>query len=242
MAALRAASAFLFTVAACSHDWDAYDPRLGTTGGDGGGGASPTTTTSSATISGSTSGTTTSSSTSSTGGGGQGPGEVTYTAAVADCVGPTMPNPDTCETEVGAGTMTVDTEYDPPIDLTARQSYLRFDLDGTLAGKTIDGATLRVRVTAIMGAESNQTGELWQVQPFTRSDLFVATPAPVGASPIAADQGPVALSELVSFAVPTSLISPNGSVFLGLLPLTTNGVDYYNANGAEPPVLVVDYH
>lgn len=176
------------------------------------------------------------------GGGGAGPTEVTYTAAVADCVRPTMPNPDTCETEVGAGTMTVDTEYDPPIDLTPRHSYLRFDLDGTLAGKTIDGATLRVRVTAISGAESNQTGELWQVQPFTRNDLFVSTPSAVGSSPIADDQGPVALSELVSFSVPTSLISPNGSVYLGLLPLTTNGVDYYNANGAEPPVLVVDYH
>lgn len=240
----RAAFALCF-VAACSHEWDAFDPRLGTTGGDGGGGAPPATSgTTSLTTGTSTtaSSATTSTTTSAAGGGGEGPGQVTYTAVVADCIKPSAPDPDVCETEAGSGVMTVDTQFNPMLDPTPRNAYIRFDLDGALAGKTVDAATLTLRVTSISGGESNQTGELWEVEPFVRADLFVMTPATIGATPIGANQGAVALGAQVDFSIPTSLVSPNDSVTVGLLPLTTNGVDYYNTNGVEPPILVIDYH
>ncbi|NUO52798.1 MAG: hypothetical protein HOV80_28465 [Polyangiaceae bacterium] len=251
----RSAAAMLAVAAisACTHDWDEFDPRLGSAGGGGSGGAAgpgPTTTTSgnmtvsSTSMSSMTQTTSTMSSTSvsSAGGGGEGPGQVEYGAAVADCVNPGAPDPDACALEVGNGRMTVDSEWNAMTDPTPRHSYLRFDLDGAIAGKTVDSVAVRLHVPNIAGAESTQTGDMWEVEPFDRPSLFGSVPMNVGAAPISPNLGAVSLDQDVFFPLPTDSVAADGSVFLGILPLSTNGVDYFNALGAEPPALVISYH
>lgn len=178
----------------------------------------------------------------SAGGGGSGPGQVEYPAVVADCINPDLPDPDACATEVAQNRMTVDTEFDAVNDPTARNVYLRFDLDGTLAGKTIDAVNVRLHVPNTSGSDSTQSGEIWVVDPFDRQALFVGPPAQVGGSPVSPNLGAVALDSDVLFPLPNNSVTPGGNVYLGILPLSTNGVDYFNNAGAAPPALVVDYH
>ncbi len=250
---LVAAMLAVAAISACTHDWDEFDPRLGSAGGGGSGGAAgpgPTTTTSanmtgsSTTMASMTQTTSTMSTTSvsSAGGGGEGPGQVEYPAAVADCINPGAPDPDACALAVGMNRMTVDAEWNSMTDPTPRHSYLRFDLDGTIAGKTIDSVAVRLHVPNISGSESTQTGEVWEVDPFDRPALFVAAPMTVGGAPLSPNQGAVSLDQDVFFPLPTDSVTANGSVYLGILPLSTNGVDYFNALGAEPPALVISYH
>ncbi len=239
-----------FSVALGCHDWDAFDPRLGVGGGASGGAAGTGTAATGATTTGTTNAATTSSATTSVtststgpaGGGGQGGGgsQVAYTGVVADCIDPTLPDPDACETFVGTGALTVDGNR--VTTATPRHAFLRFDLDGVLQGATIDAVALRVVVTNGSGADSTSTAEVWEVAPFTRPDLFMAEPAQVSAGPVSPDQGAVVQGQEVLFPLPTTLVVADGSVFLGLFPLTSNGVDYFNLNGAEPPQLIVDYH
>lgn len=230
----------------CSHDWDAFDPRLG----EGGTGAASVT----STVTGSSGGGAT-----STGGGGAGamggagaggaeggnggagPGDVEYTATIADCTNPADPDPDVCEANNGRGVGAMQVDGDPAM-LDASHAYLRFETDTTLAGKTIDSVTLRLRVPVIVDSGANQTGDVWLVEPFVRADLFVAAPATIGASPIALDMGNADKGETVLFDLPTSIVSASSSVTLGILPNTTDGVDYFNLNGAVPPALLIEYH
>ena len=238
------ASATLIGLMACSHEWDVYDPRLGEGGGGTGagssGGGEPT--------GGGGQGAGTAGpgggggSGGAQGGGGAGGGSVvlSYGTSVADCVDPTSPNPDTCATEGGGIRMAVDLEEGMPP--TPRISFLRFDLDAQLAGKSVDSVELRLSVPVFIGAESNDSGEVWRVAEFDRAALFTAAPTKVGASPAAASVGAVAQGQTVVFELPSSLVSAGGSVYLGVFPLSTNGVDYSNALGAVPPALVITAH
>jgi len=243
------ASSALLGLLACSHEWDLYDPRLGG-GGDGtgassSGGGEPS--------GGGGQGTGAAGPSSGGGGvggvggvggsggeGGNGSVELSYGAAIADCVNPTSPNPDTCAAEGGGIRMSVDLEEGMPP--TPRISFLRFDLDAQLAGKSVDSVELRLSVPMFVGAESNDSGEVWRVTEFDRAALFTAAPTKVGASPAAASVGAVAQGQTVVFELPSSLVSAGGSVYLGVFPLSTNGVDYSNVLGAVPPALVITAH
>jgi len=196
------------------------------------------------TVSSTSSGSTASSTASSgsTGGGGSNPGTVEYPAAVADCVNPGAPDPDACAVEVGQSRMTVDAEFDSINDPTPRHVYLRFDLDGTLTGKVIDAVSDRLHVPTMSGSNSDNSGNMWEVAPFDRSDLFVAAPINMGSTPISPNLGAVALDSDVLFPLPVDSVAADASVYLGILPINTNGVDYFNNGGAAPPMLVVDYH
>jgi hypothetical protein len=83
------------------------------------------------------------------------------------------------------------------------------------------------------------SGELFEVAAFTRPDLFIMTPAPAGM--LSGSLGSVTQGEVVDFTIPIGLVSANGSVYLGVLPtsVNTNGVDYMNLQGADPPKLIV---
>ena len=236
--------------AACVLDWDGLDPRV--SGGEGG-----------AAVGGFGGGTTSSSSSVATGGmggsggtggmgggvggaggaggvGGQGgeaamPVTITYGAAVADCIYIGMEDPDVCAADLPINAMTVDASVST--NLLPGHSYLRFDLDGQLAGKTVTEVRLRLTVSDDMSAASVSSGELHEVEPFTRPDLFVE--APMAVASLGADQGAVMPNDVVEWVLPTALVAPNGSVFLGVLPVSTNGVDYWNNDGAAPPLLLV---
>ncbi len=271
-----AAVATIVGMAACSHDWDALDPRVGeagastaaSTGVTTGAGASSSTgpggTTTGATSSGSgaagggTGAATTSSGTSGAGGGTSGAGggtggvgggttgaggattgSLSYAASVADCVDLMAPDPDACEAYTGAGQMSVDLLE--AMTGFPNASFLRFDLDDALAGATITGVTLRLVVTTDANAFGDEAGEIWEVAPFARPDLFTAVPAKVGNTSLAPSVGAVALGDTVDWTLPPTVVVAGGSVYLGIFPISENGVSYWNLNGTTPPALIVDY-
>lgn len=238
------AAAILVLLASC-HDWDAYDPRLGAgaaggdgagagaTGGSGGAGAGDVGGAGGLNAGGDGAGGV------ADGGGGATSATTLYQAVVAECIDPLAPNPDTCAAELGVGIFTVDQDQK---GMGQRHGFLRFDLDDAFLGKSVEKVTLRLRVPTLSGSDSDQTGDLWLVTAFTRDDLFVAEPANVGATPVVASLGATPQGALVEFTLPTGIAAVDASVFFGLRPVSTNGVDYIDAEGVEPPVLEVVYH
>ena len=163
-----------------------------------------------------------------------------FSATVAECMSPTTFDPDACEVSTGMGEMSVDSS--DSMTLLPVRSFIRFDIDDIIANKTIDAVTLRLGVTGNAKASSNQSGEIWQVSSFTEPSLHMSEPAKVGMSPIGANQGAVLQNQTLIWSLPTNLVAPNQSVFLGVFPLTSDGVNYYNTAGAQPPRLTILYH
>jgi len=171
------------------------------------------------------------------GAGGAGPCVVTYQAVVSDCVEPSDPDPDLCRSQLGVGHMLVDTSY-TSTDSLPRNIYLRFDID-TPPPTNIASAEVQLVTSnhALNGAAS--TGELWQVQPFSRADLFIGIPTIVGAVPVGNDKGSTGSDSPVTWAAPTAPIQQGASLYFGVLPLSNDGLVYWTIEGAEPPRLVV---
>lgn len=163
---------------------------------------------------------------------------VEYPSVVADCVNPTNPDPDTCILDNGVGQLSVDLEDTTTTD--PWHGYVRFDLDGMIAGRVVTSVRLRMTTTTNSQADSDHSGVVWQVQTFTRASLATATPARVGAAPIAGTQGAVTQSQDVLWPLPTSIVSANGSVFLSIVSPSTDGTNYWNQTGTRPPRLIID--
>lgn len=241
---------------ACSHDWDPYDPRLGGAGGGASSSlASSSTAASSTTSSGSGGEGGASSSSSGSGGeaassssgggggaGGGGPLVVEVPATVAACMDPTDPTPvpAECTIETGPGAFTVDAEADPPRNLW--HAFLRFELDGTLAGRTVESVSLRLVVAGFRNSNSSQTGEVWEVESFDLASLSIDDPALVGGAPLEGNLGAVDQGETVVFALDGLTVTPDAPVFLGILPVSGDGVDYLDQESVTPPTLVITYH
>jgi hypothetical protein len=224
-------------IASCLVDFDDLDPRLATggtpsTGGDGGTGAQGGAATSGGGGAGASGG--------MTGAGGAGGAmavDIEYTAVIAECVTTTAPDPDVCLAAQNDDVFTVDASDGPMSNVI--HGYLRFNLDNQLAGRTVTNVTLRLTVGTNMNAQAPMSGEIWQVAPFTRPDLFLMIPAAM--TMLASDQGAVVLGQVVDSVLPTSLVAANGAVYLGVVPLAsrTDGVDYWNLQGVDPPKLIV---
>lgn len=164
---------------------------------------------------------------------------VEYVAAVADCVNPLNPNPDTCKTVNGTAQIAIDS-----IDSTTANpwvGYIRFNLDGVIAGRIVTSVKLRAVATSDSKATSNNTGQVWRVNPFARSDLFAApVPARMGAAPLAGSQGSVTQLQVINWTLPVGLVTANGSVYLEVSTTASDGTTYWNLTGPNPPRLVID--
>lgn len=172
------------------------------------------------------------------GGGPPMPGTVTYTAVIARCTSYDNPNAANCEAQVDPGDMLVDT-YEGNTG-EPMGSFIRFDLDGVLVGKTVTAVTLRVRATTYALGDSQDSGEIYQTVPFSLGDLDSVAPAQVGGL-IGANQGPVAHQQFVEWALPAYLAVPNASLHLTIAPVSSDLVTYYNDSMPDAPVLTVDY-
>ncbi len=155
---------------------------------------------------------------------------VQYVAVVADCIDTSSPDPDQCANPAQALWT----------DQPATNAYLRFETDGTIAGATIQSATLRLTVGTYSQAQGDTTGELWEVALFTRPDLFNGEPAIVGTA-LAGDQGVADPGTTVDWPVPVNLIAADTPVFLSVVPISYNSVGYENLAGTHPPRLIVRY-
>ena len=161
----------------------------------------------------------------------------TYTSGYAVCTSPQALNTTTCEKDTGLGLMTVDL-YDATKQISY-YIYLTFQLDAQIAGKACTKATVTLTVADQGNAKANQSGKLWQVDYFDATTLAGGLPTKIKL--LGADQGQVVLSQPVSWDIPTSLVSASGTVYLGVFPTTTDGVEYWNSgpSAKTPPVLEV---
>lgn len=165
-----------------------------------------------------------------------GGGSYAYVAVIAECVGPGL-DPDACEAITDPDAIQTDAQdiaTGGPI-----YSFLRFDLDDAFAGAQVTSVTLRMHTADYDSAESEQSGEIFEVEPFERDDLYVGAPAQVGNTPIGPDVGPVAGDQDVTWALPETIAVAGGSIYLGLFPASEDGVHYWDETTADPPTVIV---
>ena len=168
------------------------------------------------------------------------PGTVSYVATVAECTNPVQPDPALCEATTGINNLNVDLQ-DSTSGL-AHITYLRFDLDAKISGKTVTALTLRLVATNEFKADSSNSGEVWQVTPFNLSDLSSKVPSKVGSTALAGDLGAVVQNQTMDWKLPVTIATPNAPVYLGVYPTTDDGVNYWNSKGLKPPTLIIDYN
>jgi hypothetical protein len=229
-------------VAACGPDWDLLDPSLGGAseassqgaGAGGKGGGTP----------------------GSPGAGGHAPAgagghmasgaggapqqkTVQYFADVAACIDPMLPEPEACEVANGEDAMNID-ENDTA-SAHPYHAFVSFELDEAFAGRTVQQVTLRLVVASYAKSAGDQSGEIWEVEPFDELDLDDHAPEKVGTAPLAQSGGPVTQGQVVEWALPVDLVAPEKDIYLGIFPVSDDGVDYWNDDGAVPPELVITY-
>jgi hypothetical protein len=161
-----------------------------------------------------------------------------YRAALAECNDPVNLDPDACELEAAPsmGALTVDLQNNTGIG--PFHGYLRFDLDGALDPDLVVSVTLRLVATD--SSSSPSSGEVHRVEPFELMDLFAYQPATIGPL-LAPAQGPVAGGDVVEWLLPPNeLPLDEPSLYFGIVPLSSDGIDYWNLDGAQPPELVVE--
>ena len=162
-----------------------------------------------------------------------------YPATVAACTEPLGLDPSYCAMVASPlpGAITIDQD---DLMLGPFNGYLRFDLDGAVDPGAVLSVTLRMTTTGEMDADSTSSGEVWEVEPFELAALFVLQPATVGPL-LAPTQGMVESVDVIEWPLPPEVLTGGpSSVYFGVFPTVTNGVDYWGVGGMEPPVLIVE--
>lgn len=166
---------------------------------------------------------------------------VVVLASVAACTDGLANDPAACELSTLTQGMSVDASNNGTM-LEATTAFVAFELSEVPLGSELLSAELRLTTTDEVNAESmTQTGEIWQTAAFTLESLSTAQPMLVGDAALAADQGGAASSELVVWTLPVGEIDLGGSLYLAVVPTTVEGVDYWNAMGAAPPELALEF-
>lgn len=161
-----------------------------------------------------------------------------YPAVIAKCINPlaTPPSPSTCAAASPANQLHVDGDASAhPWD-----TFLRFDLDSAFAGRTVTGVRLQLTASDSAAAMSDNSGIVYKSVEFTSADLSTSEPMKAQTTPLAPSQGVVMPLQTVEWALPASLASPGGAVYLELENPSTDGVDYWDTAGTTPPQLLVD--
>lgn len=247
-------------VQACSHNWDAYDPRLGSpsSGGRGtgdasaGSGGQPSGGSGGAAASGGGGATDDSGAAGGMGGAaggaggvagsaGSGGGTCTFYAKIATCLDPNRPDAGVCDGSTGPHEISVDGSNsmfgnDPTV------AFLRFDIGSCLSGKTVQSAKLYLTVGNSPQAHGYSSGSVWTVTAFSSVSLPSAPSQVKQVAPNAnGTNGPFADGTQVEWTLSLTNVSPANPVCLGIYPANVDGIDYEDANGANPPKLVVQY-
>lgn len=155
---------------------------------------------------------------------------VEYVATVAECLNPSAPDPAKCRSVNGAKQLVVDL-----MDTTTSNpwyGYVRFD--PAVPGELVS-ATLRMVATSDAKADAPASGEVWEVAPFALADLSTSVPAKVRM--LANDPGPIVPDQVVEWPLATTTVPS----YFGIYPTNTDGTNYWNLDGTDPPRLLVDY-
>ena len=164
--------------------------------------------------------------------------EFTYTPAIVACINPMAapPDPAACATSAGPNSVRIDAaDLAHPWD-----AFVRVDLDDAFAGRTVTAVHLRMTASTSTSSDSVNSGLVYKSTAFTLADLSVAEPAKASPTALAPSQGAVAAQQTVDWALPASLATPHGSIYLELETPSSNAVIYWDLGGTTPPALVVD--
>lgn len=162
----------------------------------------------------------------------------TYVANLASCINPVAapPDPATCATAAGPNAVRVDADDGGhPWD-----AFLRFHIDTAITGRTITAVHLQMTASTNMYSDSPSSGSVYEVVPFSSTDLTTAEPAKADPAAVAGPQGAVALGQTVLWPLPNQLAAAGSNVYLELETANTDAVIYDNKNGAVPPTLIID--
>jgi hypothetical protein len=161
----------------------------------------------------------------------------TVPASLAVCMSPLVPDPSECGFVASQNTVIV-THLDV-LTMTEWNTYLRFDIDPAIRARSIIAASLELTATSTNQAASDDSGVVWQTQPFTLMSIDTgSTPAKVGTTAIAPSQGAVAKAQTVSWPLPTTLVGDTLCVEVQSPSIDT--VAYWSTGGTTPPLLAVD--
>jgi hypothetical protein len=146
-------------------------------------------------------------------------------------------DPDACQESAGGpGHTQVDEMDDSFADDVA--TFLRFDLDDALVGADIVAVRLQLTVASVSTAAGTETGDVWRSAPFDQPDL--SSTFPELEMFLAPSQGPVDPDQVFEWEIPVEEVQPSASTFLAIVPISTDGVTYWDETGREPPMLFVD--
>jgi hypothetical protein len=160
-----------------------------------------------------------------------------FVATQADCLSITSatPDPDACAAVAAAAALMVDLQTEIGGENGSSAAFLTFALDDSFTAGQVTAVTLRL-ATGGIAADSYSTGEVWEVAPFVRADLFTGVPAKVGVSAVAADLGAAPSCTVLEFPLALA-VAPSSAVYLGVFPVAPAGVDYFALGGEIEPTL-----
>ncbi len=165
---------------------------------------------------------------------------IEVSASIAACTDPLSNDPLACETSTATTGFSVDLVNDALMQ-EPTTAFLAFETGAVPPGAQLLSAVLVLSTTDQSSAESmNQTGEVWRTEPFTLESLSGGQPELSGLGAIAADQGGVAVSQLVEWDLPLSDDDLLSTLHLAIVPTSALGVDYWNAAGGVPPALLLE--
>lgn len=164
------------------------------------------------------------------------PVQVEVPASIAECTDPVQLDPAACAASDGSTSLSVDAQ-DSAFGGQPTSAWLRFDLPAEIRGLDVTSVRLRLVVTDEATADSDSTGEIWSVEPFDLSSLTRLQPQLIEV--LAPDAGPVTHGAVVDWPLPSSTAEAS-VLYLGVIAVSDDGVNYWNNEGASPPALVID--
>lgn len=170
----------------------------------------------------------------STGDGGQ---VVTLAPDIAECTDSVDHDPDLCEEVNGDGNMVAD-GLDAGSDQESR-IFIRFPALPNANVEDVVAVRLELTVTDDANAASSSSGEVFETVPFGLAELQSDQPSIVGGV-IGEDQGDVTELRVVTFQLPTAVLVQDQALHLSIVNPTSNGVNYWNLDGTDPPRLVIE--
>lgn len=161
------------------------------------------------------------------------------TAEYAGCAGPST-GPSACEGFAGGARLDIDMlDGDTQEPLSA---YVIFDFPD-LVERQILRATLELTVPDSGTADSDASGRIVAVAPFTAADLEAGVRPIRDSSTLASRPGAVALGQTVQWSIDPADLPEDGALFIAVEPESDDNVQYWSggdANSDRAPRLVFE--
>jgi hypothetical protein len=163
------------------------------------------------------------------------PVQLELSATIAECTDPVQLDPPACAAS-DSPSISVDA-VDSAFANQPTSGWLQFEVPEALSTLRVTSVRLQLVVTDHGSADGDAAGEVWSVQPFDLETLTEVQPTSI--ERLAESFGPVTQGDVVEWHLPASAVATS-SVHLGVIAVSTDGVNYWNNDGPIPPVLLID--